>query len=814
MLRIAVAAAVLLAAFAGGLWYARRGERALTLDEILARGDVAVRGVPSGTWSAREPGAAPIELASASEFLEVRTPSSAAAQIDVAASADADAPHAIWSLSPSSALAFAPATAEHADRLAASLGAGSVVARRAPSGGGEFTVIATREGAVHLVRGEVRIAGEAPEHPETWEPRPNADTGWVHVAVTEGQSLVPRRGGWLALADGAEGRGEAFLSAGEALVPLEPGASEGGERTSVDDTQAHPSEPPVPAEAPVLDGKVVRESDGAPLDEFRVVLLPIVSLPQVGSPIVQEFRGAHGHFTIDGETLARARVRSELYRVEIQSPGLAAFRLERFLPSPGTMQTIEARLDVGGSVRGIVLDDVTGRPIPGAWVVSESDTPVQVLGIDFNENEQPSVIVGTFTRSDGGFELEHLRTGTQLVRASAPGYGPAWSEAIDVARASASNPVELRLRAAARIEGSILDANGAPMVNVFVLAAATDFTRPCLTFDFALSDASGEFDLHDLSAGYWAVLKFGPPTRAQAMLTPEMKFATLTVGSTARVDFHALQALQVLRGTVRDASGRPIAGRTLTVAPIALAAPPPEGKWNTATTDENGRFELQDLEPGPYAACITCRTPAEVVCVGQFEVTAGSAVEHDFVLSLGGIRGTVKNGTTHEPMEYAVVVLMRRTAAGDEFCGKVLTDAHGNYELPFLAAGDYTLTTASLRGDLAQELFEPLTLSEGQRVEALDFELQPGAWLTVVVTDGAGAPIANAQVAFTDSRGRKAQFSERPLTDVDGLYPASGVPAGHWKVAATAAGYEGVEREIDLAVGMRGKLALTLRQAK
>jgi hypothetical protein len=806
--RIAAAAAVLLGVFVGGVWYAQRARPGATLDEILARGEVAMRRERGGAWLALQGGAdaAPIRFEPrdpSGAFLEVHTPRSEPASVEMASIAAENS--AVWQLAPASGLAL---DSNAATALNAQLDAGGVVARG--SDAAPAWRVVTTEGELQLERGEVRVAYEAPEDPSAWEPRRDVSRAWVHVSVHDGRAHATRAGQSAAL----EANTEAYMSGGETLFAI--AATEltpGGDRTSVDTAPPETGEPAAPAVDALFTGTAVRASDGTPLDEFRIVLLPLIHLPQVGQPSVQEFTAAHGRFEFPRSSL-RDDGTAEAYRLEIQCAGLAPFRIERFTFDPTAPRSVAAVLDDGATARGIVVDASTGLPIADAYVVSENDTPVGVLALEAEENPA-LLVVSTRTASDGSFELKHLSAGPQLLRASAALHGPQWAEPLTLARGEVFSGIELRLAPEARIQGSILDSNAEPLAGLQVIASPNDFERqrPCLTFDWTESAADGTFELHGLGGGEWSVLKFSPRTQQRPTLAPEMAFAVLRPGAVSRVDFHARLPRQVLRGVVRDTAGNVVGGRNVMVAPIAKAGPPPDGEWSSALSAADGSYEIPDLEPGAYELFVSGRLPSEVVRVERFEVAAGRASTHDVVLPLGTIGGTVRNGDKHEPLDFAVLVLMRREENGDmNFVGKVFSDASGRYELPNLAAGVYTLYAYATSGELGQESFEPITLADGARVEHIDFELVRGASLDVHVVDGDGRPIDRATIELRDARGRDVQLAATQRTDSDGRFQPSGIKPGRLTVRASAEGCDGAEVAVDLVAGERAKVEITLKR--
>ena len=114
------------------------------------------------------------------------------------------------------------------------------------------------------------------------------------------------------------------------------------------------------------------------------------------------------------------------------------------------------------------------------------------------------------------------------------------------------------------------------------------------------------------------------------------------------------------------------------------------------------------------------------------------------------IRGRVVAAQTGAPLRRAQVMLlgsaslMRRTAT---------TDADGRYEFGDLPAGRYTVNVTKAGfvplqygQRRPQEPGTPITVSDGERVERVDFSLPRGAVIAVRITDDFGDPLAGAQV--------------------------------------------------------------------
>jgi hypothetical protein len=800
LVRVALAASIALLLLVAGRELLRSSPepRGPTLDEILARGELAWRDGRDRPWSAAPAGGATLEFDP--PFLEVATPSQAPAEIEL----DATAPRSrAWELGASSHVEVERAR----DEILATLTLGSLTASH--GAGAPRATISTSEGAVALESNALRVAfAEAPDA-SIWPDAPSHDGSWVHVSVLDGA---------LALAGGRtlERGGELYLAGGRAWIVRDPAAPGDGGREEV---PAPPvvsiaaSVPPEPAAAASIEGTVT--ADGAPLDDFVVVTLRDVALPQVAQPAEHAFRGSGGRFSISD--LPRGR-----YSVFVRAAGRAVRRADRVDvdPQSGEPARLDLELERGATLGGSIVDASTGLPIPDAYVVSETDAQIYVLSLDPEINRE--LAPRARMRLDGGFELANVSSGRQILRASAPGYGPEWSEEVEVAPGEVRRDLVIRLPRDGRVAGSVLRADGTPVAGSLVLASTTDFEskRPCLTYASTETDAEGRFQIAGLAPGYWAVLEFGPSQQlVVGRFAPELAFTRVRAGETSIVDFHEKRQANVLRGVVLDAAGAPVAGRNVMVAPVDRALAPPDGGWISDTTGPDGTYRIPDLEPGPHEMYVSGRLPPEVTRIGRFEVSEGPESVHDVRLPGGALRGLVLDGERagegpdeggRAPLDLAIVIVYRADGGTRDFVGKAFTDSQGRFEVPFLSDGRYDLYVLSTRDAYGQERVRDLEVLGGGAVEVPEVTLHLGGTLVVDVRDEAGAPVAAAAIELVDESGDPVEFSAHQVTDDSGRFSVHGLRAGRWRVRASAP--QGVaESAVEIAAGRRGAVELVVR---
>jgi hypothetical protein len=789
------AAAVVLVFLSRGLWPGG-GSSARSLEQILASGEAAARSTEQAPWRAVEARDDLAHVVFEGEFLELVTPASLPAQVTLAG-AKSDAR---WSVFPASHVKL------ERDPGAAAFDAhllrGGVVARSA--GGGAATQRVLAEQGETLLRGafDVRLAIEAPDEPSAWSSCADDPSKWLHVTVRRGAVDVPVGG---AASPRQLGPGdETFLCNGTALERRDEGANSAPDRTQVGAQEPETSTPAAAERQPLL--RAVVTSNGDPVPSFEVVALRALSLPQVAEPLAQRFESDAGEFELQHADADRQGLQDGDYTVFVKAAGFAIARLELAVTAGAATQTARLELERGARVEGLVVDAQSGRPIEGAYVVSETDSQLAVLSIDPSQNG--SFALSATSRAGGDFALEPLSRGSHSLRASAPGYGPAWLEVRDLTPGEARAGLRFALRPAGSLAGVVLDDEERPVQGALILASTTDFERkrPSLTYANTQTDADGRYRIENLGEGSWAALNFGVRPGA---IAPAYRFARIVAGETTVLDFRPAQSTRALVGRVLNADGTPAAGRTLMVGSSEEFAGPGDPNWLSTNTDASGAYRANGLAPGRKLLYISGATPAEMMSVGAVEVGLGSTTEHDVVLGGVELRGRVFDGERSQPLAFAVVLVIDRTSGDGRFQGRVFANADGAYRFGHLGPGVYDVFVYATRGEYGQEQRLGLLVEGSRDVEDVDFTLFAGGRIGVRVADKSGAPVA-AELRFFDAEGVRVQFSENDRTSDSGRSTVRGVKPGAWTVSATAAGFEPATGRIVVQAGERAEVELVL----
>ena len=763
---LAAAAALVGFLFAGS--WAGRGETG-TLEALLASGRAAARRDPAGEWLPVQ-----AELTLAGGTLELATPAGVEAR---AASA---------------AVALELHGGSHisvVDGERARLHAGGVALQRLAQG--RPFVLVTDEGPVELVEGRVRVTHEPPRDLRA------EDDGWVRVVARSGEALVgPER---TALSAGRE----VFLRDGRVLDPSQPAGpsvAAGPGRASVASGPAAvvEAEPAVELGTVQVFGKVVLAGDPpVPVDDFQLVVLREVPLPQVAAPQVFPLRGAGGRFELEGLSTGPSRV-------FVRAPGRALWRsgpvqIGRAGETP--VGPLSAVLELGVPVRGLVVDGETGLPVPGAVVLSETDAPVQVLEVDLEaerDDVPPEVLALATAGTDGGFELVDLTRGQQVFRAWAPGYAPSWIGPIEVG----AEPVELafELDAGGRVEGVVLDAAGQPVTNGLLVLSITDFGpgHPIMSYRSASTDDAGRFELSDVPEGSWTLLSFGRVTTG-APFEPALEFVQVFSGEVTLQDFRPAKDGVRMAGRLSYTDGAPVAGRSLWVIPATARG---LESMSSTLSREDGTFAFPLVEPDRYVVFVSGRDPADMTVLGEVDLCDGlPRTELSFTLAGGTISGLILDAAAERPVQAASVLLLRARADGDdEFAGRALTGVDGLYSFEAVRPGRYQIIAYGTRGSHGHSTLDQLEVGPGRSIADLVLHLQPGGALELRILTPEGDPVRGAKVLTRNDQGVSVQLVEHCFTDSRGELTTPAMDAGRWTVIVVAEGFVRLEQIVDVPV--------------
>lgn len=764
--RIAAAAAIALTA--GIVLWRASSSRPQTAEELLADGRAAVREDPDAGWRPLRDEEIRSGVRFSSRELDVATPAEHAVAVRIGAADRLD-------VNPSSRLAVVDASSA----LSIALDRGSIALEHAEPG--REARLSTADGAVRLASGAIELAcldldGARATRALLHSGAASADVE-PPVALAVG-SPVWLRGGAVVADRGLDTASAALSSRTGASTPAEPA--------------------PAPARAPetaTLRGRVLAGSEGSgaePIESCVVTLLRGERLPQVSRPDPHEIRGAS--FTLEN-------LKPGTYAVFVRAKGFATWQRGGIELAAGADPVdLAIVLDRGASVRGRVLGP-NGEPLDGATILSETDTPSQLIPFTSDPRVATPALDAT-SLADGTFELGPLSKGHQRLRATHAGFGAAWSEPFDL---SAGGPEEivLRLVRAGAIEGDVARDDGSPWPGAIVVASWLDmdtgfFERQILHYGVAFADATGHYAIEDLPPGLFVVLNVLEGTQGGENKVPRVQQARVEADTRVRVDLpgggHAGTAIE---GTLLASDGQPLAGRDVTFVPEKGTG----ASWESTRSRDDGRFDFPSLPPGPYLVFAGGNLGGEIAFQTEVEVPKAPVFRPVVRAGSASLRGRVTEAETGRGLPSSMLVLVAEVDGGERFVGRIVADPEGRYALRLLHPGKYRVTAYSLAGRYGQETLDTVEVGGSEETADCDFALRPGGAMTVRVLDEAGSAVEGARLTFTDAAGRSVGFSPEDRTDPNGEFVVRGAKPGRWKLRAEHAGSEPAETTLDLAVG-------------
>ncbi|MEW6072599.1 MAG: carboxypeptidase-like regulatory domain-containing protein [Planctomycetota bacterium] len=309
-------------------------------------------------------------------------------------------------------------------------------------------------------------------------------------------------------------------------------------------------------------------------------------------------------------------------------------------------------------------------------------------------------------------------------------------------------------------------------------------------------------------------------------------------GETARLTLVATPRA-TLAGRVREA-GVPLAGATLRLSPRAAGESAARmaflgiGGGPSARTDGDGRYEIENVEPGLYTLTVEHRLrhmPEELearVKEGEtrFDVELSVAILEGRVTDqegepLAGMRVTARRSQGDGNRVAIVRTMFVAGDGGDVFgasTGEALgdetrTDADGRYRLRGVVP-DVELVVEAEGSDVETGRTEPLRVGPDQVRTGVDLQLAAAGRVRVAVASADGTPVQFAMVRAAwqgeaaEDPGPQHGFAQ------DGTAVLTGLRPGPWRVTVSPPGGEDSPRERAQAVLIvareEARLAFTL----
>ncbi len=201
----------------------------------------------------------------------------------------------------------------------------------------------------------------------------------------------------------------------------------------------------------------------------------------------------------------------------------------------------------------------------------------------------------------------------------------------------------------------------------------------------------------------------------------------------------------------------------------------------TVYTDSNGAYSFANASvSSSFSVTAEVSIPFGIGTIsasqtGSFAST-GATVTLDLKLPVSVAEGKVFKHDGVTAVAGATVIGSQTESSGSVLSYDATADANGNYQVPGMEAGNFTLTASSesgLQGTAAG------SLATATSTDTMNVLLQPAGTVTGVLKDNKGNPLANQAIVITSST-ESAQIEGS--TGVNGVYTQTDVATGNIEV--------------------------------
>lgn len=419
----------------------------------------------------------------------------------------------------------------------------------------------------------------------------------------------------------------------------------------------------------------------------------------------------------------------------------------------------------------------TGTIIKGR-VTDSSNNPVRGLFVNVLDSFTNEWLNGSETDVDGGYAVSVL-PGTYRLQVETFGtnFAPASQDRIVVEPGVSEVRIDFALSITNSIIGSVVNAKGVPLPDMFVFVTDDSTTEEFV--NFGITDSRGVFAIPVLPGIYFVNVDIS----GTRFVTPERQKVQVVNGADKKgVDF-VLTTGNVISGKVRDSDGLPLKG--LFVSAFEFNT----GFWvGDDETDSNGDYEIPQL-PGVYKVGVSSEgtdfapvfydgkgwEDADIVEV----LKEGDTVGIDITMVPGSfITGTVTDEDDN-PLENVFVDVF--DFEKEIWVGSSGTAIEGSYRV-VVRPGSYVVRTNAREQGFADKESERVDLlAEGDTVSGVDFVLVTGGFISGNVADGRNG-IAGVEVSAFDFDNDL--WISSGTTDGSGSYTINGLPSGEYRVRA------------------------------
>jgi hypothetical protein len=474
-----------------------------------------------------------------------------------------------------------------------------------------------------------------------------------------------------------------------------------------------------------VEGATVSASRAYPAQGYTAALWSTRAFETPPPPIAVAASDAGGRFEL---RIAR-RTRVILHATRAGSGSASLFLI---MPAEGDPPEITLRLEPGGAIEGLVVD--------------ENEAPVADAEIALGTQDWTRPIAETMTRTDaaGRFAFADVVDGTYRVRATAEGYPEA--------RVSLTTPaqrvVRIELRLAGVITGKVSDGAGTAIGGARVMLATSARSGGSGTAT-AVADAGGVYRVEIYPGSLTTAIVEHPRygTIVAGETTFDLPTGLVASGEEMTYDIRLRPGVPVRGRILYSGTGEAASGAQVSLLRMAL-------HWrglseaDAALADADGRFEFPYVMEGTYtlearaegAARLANRyaQPGRPVTIDLFVDGETPPPEQRIELeAVGAVRGRVLGLGDYREQSQRIGVNLQ----GPTGYLNATVDDLGLFEFPHVPV----MENVVLQSWNPQAKSDPFRVEAG-RVTDVDLDVAAATGFTGVVEDERGQPVADARV--------------------------------------------------------------------
>jgi len=462
---------------------------------------------------------------------------------------------------------------------------------------------------------------------------------------------------------------------------------------------------------------VVTDVSGGPITGARIDAAKLGGMARPATAVSTAVTGGDGRYQMtvaEGQLLVAAR--SADYSSQ-----------SRYVDVGPSGATADFALVPGGVIEGVVLDEKTKQPVPGATVQASRDSAAMMLAEAGGHN--------VIANLDGRFRITGLRPGVYDLGAHHESRRSKAATVVGLGVAEQMTDVQILIGIGSVVRGKVVDENDEPV------ASAKVFSIGERNAD-ATSDARGAFVIEGITAGKYVLLARSETHVGAGFTTIELADKDLDnvvvrVRRGMKIKGH-VEPRQVAE--VAFEAGDSELARPMLIAPMS--------------TKDDGEFELAPVLVGKATLTARCASgdqgSLEIAIVDGMpeivvKVTPGASIAGRVLDGEGKpVAGASVMAVAQGPSERTMIVNGMVTSGIQN-----VTNASGAYELKGLTAGSYRMSVLDRGRPLRmRKQTPPVKLAATEKKTGVDLAVdRPNGVIKGIVTGPDGKPLADAWVS-------------------------------------------------------------------